>query len=178
MNRILAPVVALVLLGSVLLANLLTSHYGLVAAGFGLLVPAGTYAAGLALGLRDALHHVGGVRWVLAAIAGGIALSALLGDGRIALASAVAFGVAELLDLLVYVPLRRRGWRRAVAGSNAVGALVDTLLFLTLAGFPLTWQAVGGQLLVKAVWMTLLALAVGEVIARAVRGKSQYAGGA
>jgi uncharacterized PurR-regulated membrane protein YhhQ (DUF165 family) len=141
------------------------------------MVTAGTYAAGLALGLRDALHAVGGVRWVLAAIAAGIALSALLGDGRIALASAVAFGVAELLDLLVYVPLRRRGWRTAVAASNAVGAIADTLLFLTLAGFPLTGQAVGGQLLVKAVFCTALALAVGEVAARALRGKSQYASG-
>lgn len=169
MNRLLAPVVALALVGSVLLANLLTSNYGLVSAGFGLLVPAGTYAAGLALGLRDALHHVGGVRWVLVAIAAGIALSALLGDGRIALASAVAFGVAELLDLLVYVPLRRRGWRRAVIGSNAVGSLVDTLLFLTVAGFPLTWQAVGGQLLVKAVWTTALAVAIGEAIVRVRR---------
>jgi len=177
-KRIFAPLITVALVGSVLLANLLTSNYGLVAAGFGLLVPAGTYAAGLSLGLRDALHQSGGTRWVLTAIAGGIALSALLGNGRIALASAVAFGVAELLDLLVYVPLRRRGWRRAVIGSNAVGSLVDTLLFLTIAGFPITAQSVGGQMLVKAIWMTLLALAVGEVITRAVRGESKYAGGA
>jgi hypothetical protein len=32
-NRLLAPAVALALLGSVLLANLLTTYYGLVAAG-------------------------------------------------------------------------------------------------------------------------------------------------
>lgn len=163
--------VATVLAGSVLLANWLTTHYGLVGAGFGLLVPAGTYAAGLALGLRDALHQLGGIRWVLAAIAVGAGLSALTGDGRIAVASALAFAVAELLDLLVYVPLRRRGWRRAVVGSNVVGAFVDSVLFLAVAGFPLTGQAVGGQLLVKAVWMTLLALAVGEVAARALRGE-------
>lgn len=169
MKRLLAPVVALLLLSSVVLANVLTSRYGLIPAGFGLLVPAGTYTAGLALGLRDALHHVGGMRWVLSAIAGGIALSALLGDGWIALASAVAFGAAELLDLLVYVPLRRRGWRRAVVGSNAVGALVDTLLFLTVAGFGLTAESVGGQLLVKAIYCTALALLVGEVFARVRR---------
>ena len=170
--------IAAALAGSVLLANWLTTHYGLIPAGFGLLVPAGTYAAGLALGLRDLLHHVGGVRWVLGAVAAGAALSALTGDGRIAVASALAFAVAELLDLLVYVPLRRRGWRRAVVGSNVVGALVDTVLFLTVAGFPLTWQAVGGQLLVKAVWMTLLALLVGEVAARALRRQPVNAGGA
>jgi hypothetical protein len=136
-------------LGSVLLANLLTTYYGLVPAGFGLMVTAGTYAAGLSLGLRDALQTTGGIRWVIGAIAGGIVLSALLGDGRIALASAVAFGVAEFVDLAVYTPLRRRNWRVAVAASNAVGALVDTLLFLTIAGFPITAELVGGQLLVK-----------------------------
>ena len=178
MNRLLAPAVAAALVGSVVLANWMTSRYGLVPAGFGLMVTAGTYAAGLALGLRDALHETGGYRWVLAAVAGGIAVSAVVGDGRIALASAVAFGVAELLDLLVYVPLRRRNWRTAVAASNAVGAVADTLLFLSLAGFPLTGQAIGGQLLVKAVWMTLLALLVGEVAARALRRQSVNAGGA
>jgi uncharacterized PurR-regulated membrane protein YhhQ (DUF165 family) len=168
-RQVLAPIVALALIGSIALANWLSSEYGLVSAGFGLMVSAGTYAAGLALGLRDALHEVGGIRWVIAAIAGGIAVSALIGDGRIALASAVAFGAAELLDLLVYMPLRRRNWRVAVAASNAVGAVVDTFLFLWIAGFPITSQSVGGQLLVKGVWMTLLALVVGEGIVRARR---------
>jgi uncharacterized PurR-regulated membrane protein YhhQ (DUF165 family) len=169
MNRAYAAGLCVALVGSIALANWMTSHYGLVSAGFGLMVTAGTYAAGLSLGLRDALHESGGYRWVLAAIAAGIALSALLGDGRIALASAIAFGVAELADLLVYVPLRRRNWRTAVVASNAVGAIADTFLFLTIAGFGLTVQSVGGQLLVKAVWMTLLALAVGEVVSRASR---------
>lgn len=195
MSRALAPIVAAGLVGSVVLANVLSSHYGLVSAGFGLMVSAGTYAAGLSLGLRDALTETGGYRWVLGAIAVGIAISALLADGRIALASAVAFGLAELLDLAVYSRLRTRStaaaparvddsghgayrpgtagraprWRAAVAASNAVGAVVDTLLFLSIAGFPITAQSVGGQLLVKAVWMTLLALVVGEVIARTAR---------
>jgi uncharacterized PurR-regulated membrane protein YhhQ (DUF165 family) len=151
------------LASSVLLANWMTVSFGLVPAGFGLMVTAGTYAAGLALGLRDALHSVGGFRWVLLAIALGAGLSLLTGDGRIALASAVAFTVAELLDAAVYAPLRRRGWRRAVVSSNIVGAVADTLLFLTIAGFPLTYELIAGQLLVKAVWMTLLALAIGQL---------------
>lgn len=162
MTRLHAPALALGLLLSVLLANLLSTHYGLVPAGFGLLVSAGTYAAGLSLGLRDALHTAGGMRWVLGAVAAGALLSLLLGDGRIALASAVAFAAAELLDAAVYGPLRRRGWRRAVTASNAVGAVADTVLFLWLSGFGVTAQAAAGQVLVKAVWMTLLALAMGQ----------------
>jgi queuosine precursor transporter len=165
-----AGLLALFLVASVAAANYLTSAYGLIPAGFGLLVTAGTYAAGLSLGLRDALHEAGGYRWVLAAIAAGVAVSLAVGDGRIALASAAAFALAEVLDLAVYTPLRRHGWRRAVVASNAAGAVADTVAFLSLAGFPLTFAAVGGQLLVKAVWMTLLALAVGQV-ASALRAR-------
>lgn len=156
------------LLATVVAANLATSWYGLVPAGFGLLVTAGTYAAGLALGLRDVLHEAGGIRWVLAAIAAGILLSALFGDGRIALVSAVAFGLAELADLAVYAPLRRRQWHLAVAASNTVGAVIDTVVFLTIAGFGLTWELIGGQLLVKAVWVTAGFLLISEVVRRAV----------
>lgn len=149
-----AAAAAVALIASIAIANWLTTHYGLVPAGFGLLVTAGTYAAGLALAFRDVLHETGGVRWVLATIAAGCLLSLALADGRIALASATAFGLAELLDLAVYAPLRRRNWPLAVAASNTVGAVVDTLVFLTVAGFPLTAQLVGGQILVKAVWVT------------------------
>lgn len=152
--------------GTVVLANVITSHWGLVSAGFGLLVPAGTYSAGLALGLRDALHERAGVPWVLPAIVLGAGLSIVLADYRIAVASGAAFLLSEVADLAVYTPLRERGWRRAVLASNAVGAVVDTLMFLWLAGFPLTTQAVGGQLLVKAVWVTWSFLLVSEVVRR------------
>lgn len=164
-----APVLAATLLASVVLANVLTARLGLVSAGFGLLVTAGTYAAGFSLGLRDALDHAGGLRWVLTAIAAGVALSALFGSGRIALASAVAFGLGELVDLAVYRPLRRRGWRRALVLSNAAGGLVDTCLFLAVAGFGITGPAVAGQVVVKAVWVTGAALLAGEGLRRALR---------
>lgn len=159
---------ALAFVGTVVLANWLVVRFGLVPAGFGLLVPAGTYAAGLSLSLRDLLHEAGGLRWVIGAIATGAALSFLLGDGRIALASGVAFLLAELFDLAVYAPLRRRAWRTAVIASNAVGAIVDTFTFLVLAGFPITFSLVAGQLLVKAVWVTLGFLVFAELIRRTV----------
>lgn len=159
-------VLAVLFTGTVVGANVLTSHYGMVPAGFGLLVAAGTYTAGLALGIRDALHDAAGTRWVLAAIAVGAALSWVLGDDRIAAASGVAFAVAEILDLMVYVPLRDRQWHLAVAASNTVGAFADTALFLAIAGFSLTWSAVGGQLLVKAVWAVSRA-APGQRVQRA-----------
>lgn len=152
---------------TVFAANWATSGLGLVPAGFGLTVTAGTYAAGLALGVRDALQDAAGVRWVVAGILGGAALSAVVSPA-LAVASGAAFLLSESLDLAVYTPLRRRGFRRAVVASNVVGAVVDTLVFLYLAGFPVTAQSVGGQLVVKAVWVTASFLLVAEVIRRAV----------
>lgn len=164
--------------GTVLLANIVTSNLGLIPAGLGLLVPAGTYCAGLALSLRDGLHEWAGLRWVWVGIAAGTALSFVLADGRIALASGIAFAMSELLDLAVYTRLRDRGWRKALLASNAIGAVVDTALFLWISGFGITQQAMAGQLLVKVVWVSLTALALTEVVRRAVLRQPQHARGA
>jgi uncharacterized PurR-regulated membrane protein YhhQ (DUF165 family) len=75
---------------------------------------------------------------------------------------------SEAVDLIVYTPLERRSWPAAVAASNTVGAVVDTLLFLTIAGFPVTAATVGGQLLVKVVWVTGGVLILGWIIRRVV----------
>jgi hypothetical protein len=65
--------------------------------------------------------------------------------------------------MAVYTPLRARGWSRAVAASALVGAFVDTYAFLSIAGFPLTTQTVGGQLLVKVgiSWAVAATVAIG-----------------
>lgn len=156
------PVWCAALLASIVLANWLTSTFGLVPVGFGLMATAGTYAAGLALGFRDALQDTGGRWWVLAAIAAGGILSYLLADPVIALASAAAFLVSESFDMLVYTPLRARQWTAAVVASNAVGAVVDTVVFIGLAGSVLgvtIGAALPGQLVGKG-WATLAFLAV------------------
>lgn len=178
MRRVLIVMLAVGYVSTVVLANWLTSHFGLVAAGFALLVPAGTYTAGLALGLRDVLQDAAGVWWVLAAIAVGTAVSFVVSDPFIAAASGAAFLVAELADLAVYTPLRRKGRRRALVASNAVGAVVDTMIFLWVAGFPITGQSVAGQLLVKAAWCTAAVLVVREVAGRALPRQRQFAEGA
>lgn len=150
--------------GTVVAANWLTDHYGLAAAGLGLLVPAGTYTAGLALGLRDGLQEASNVLWVLAAILAGTVVSFVVSSPVIAVASGVAFLVAEVVDLLVYTPLRNSGRRKlAVVLSNTVGAAVDTALFLTLAAAvlgPWRWPVFWGQMLVKAGYCTLTYLLV------------------
>lgn len=148
------------LIATVVTANWLTARYGLVPAGFGLLVTAGTYAAGAALAIRDALDRAGGLRWVLPTLAAGVVLSAVLAGPQLAVASAAAFACSELADLAGWRALRRRSIAAAVIVSNAVGAVVDTLVFLPLSGLPVTPAAVGGQILVKAGWITAAALLI------------------
>jgi uncharacterized PurR-regulated membrane protein YhhQ (DUF165 family) len=148
-------------IATILAANLVTTGYGMVPVGFGLTAIAGTYFAGLAFILRDLLHDKAGRRAVVVAIVAGAALSYLLcapfvpwfADGsvpwwRIATASAIAFLLSEGADFAVYSPLRKRGYIRAAVASNLVGSIVDTVLFLTIAGFPLR-QAFAGQLVGK-----------------------------
>ena len=151
-------------LGSIVLANWLTATYGLVPVGFGLVATAGTYAAGFAFVARDAVQDTAGRAWVFAALAVGAVLSWWLSTPALAVASAVAFGLSELADMAVYTPLRRRGYVRAAVASNVVGSVVDTLLFLWLAGFGLAPLIVAGQLVGKA-WITV-AVVVLVVIAR------------
>ena len=158
-----------VYVATIVAANVMTAHLGLVGVGFGLKVTAGTFAAGFALVARDFVHRYGGTWWALAGVAVGIAISAVLASPALALASAVAFGAAELVDLVVYQRLAfRNGFVPAVIASNVVSAPIDTVLFLAIAGFPVTWQAVLGQFLAKLVWATLVPLALYVVASRAV----------
>lgn len=162
-----AVVAALAFVGSIVAANWLTGVYGLIPVGFGLTATAGTFAAGYTLFARDQLHDLGGRRAVLAGIATGAVLSAVLAAPQLALASASAFAVSELADLLVYQPLRRRGFVRAVVASNAVGAPLDTIVFLALAGLPI-WATLPGQLWAKAP-ATLVPLAAAVAVRALLR---------
>ncbi len=144
----------------ILAANYVTTEYGMLPVGFGLVATAGTYFAGLTFVLRDSIQDAYGKRATLALIAVGAALSYLVSDPFIALASGVAFLAAETADLAIYTPLRKRGYLRAAIASNVVGALVDTVLFLWVAGFPIA-DAIAGQMVGKVavtaiVWAAVL----------------------
>jgi len=178
---------ALGFIATILAANYVTTRYGMVPVGFGLVATAGTYFAGLAFVLRDMVHDSldrtsdrvarslrrRGVSWspgrmeddivfaaMVALIAIGAGLSFVISAPAIAVASAVAFGLSELADFMVYAPLRNRGYILAASASNLVGAAVDTVLFLTIAGFPLQRAFLGqivGKLAVTLVVVVLVA---------------------
>lgn len=129
----------------------------LIPVGFGFMAPSGVLMIGAALVLRDAVQQLLGMRWAIAAIICGVVLSALVAPPSLVLASAVAFALAETLDLAVYTPLRNRNLPLAVLASGAVGAVADSAAFLFIAFGSLSY--IDGQIVGK-LWMTLLAAAV------------------
>jgi uncharacterized PurR-regulated membrane protein YhhQ (DUF165 family) len=143
-------------IATIFAANWAIERYGPVSVGFGYMAPAGVYFAGLAFTLRDITHDTLGRVFVLVAILIGAALSSLVSTD-FALASGVAFLVSELADFAVYTPLRERNWLGAVAASNVVGLIADSVLFLWIAFGSLDFLT--GQIIGK-VWMTVAALAL------------------
>lgn len=162
-----------VFLACVVLANVLTATYGLVPVAFGLSATAGTYAAGVTFLVRDLLQERAGRQTTLAVIVAGAALSTLVSP-QLAVASGVAFLVSELADWSAYQPTRRAyGFLAGVALSNIVGATVDTLVFMPLAGFPLSALSVSGQIVGKLLLSTVPLLIVGGA-ARVVFRQPQH----
>ena len=156
-------VIAAAYLGTIVLANWLITTFGVIPVGFGLKAPAGVYAAGMAFTLRDLVHDRLGARGTMFLIIIGAGLSALL-SARLAFASGTAFLLSELLDLLVYAPLRHRRWLLAVVLSNVVGLTLDSIVFLSMAFGSLEFLL--GQIVGKA-WITALTVGVyGLLLAR------------
>lgn len=160
-------------IASIWFANWLLTHWGtirfpggpwlipawpgaLTPSGDPIYAPSGVIAIGLSFTLRDLVQRRLGVRVALIAIVIGAALSAAF-DPTLALASGVAFLLAESLDLFVYTPLQRRNLVGAVVASNVVGMVVDSIVFLSIAFGSLAFLE--GQVIGKA-WMTLVAIPV------------------
>lgn len=157
---------------TVWLANWLVEHYGAVSVGFGLVAPAGVYAAGLAFTLRDLTQRLLGKLAVVVCIMIGAWLSWWISDiQRIALASAVAFLGSELCDFVVYSRIEARSWLGAIAASNTVGLVIDSIIFLSIAFGSLTFLK--GQIVGK-LWMTLLAVVVLWMLSKVATDKTAF----
>ena len=105
----------------------------------GLMAPSGVLMIGAALALRDAVQEALGRAWVLALVIAGAALSLLFSPPALAIASATAFLLSELLDFAIYDRLRRRALAWAVLLSGMAGAVLDSLLFSALAFGTVAW---------------------------------------
>ena len=98
-------------------------------------------------------------RVVLVGFACAVVLSAWFATPRIAAASGSAFLIAQLADVQVFDRLRNAKWWQAPLVSSALGSILDTALFFSLAfagtGLPwVTWAL--GDLGVKAGFALIL----------------------
>jgi hypothetical protein len=137
-----------VYVGSVAGSNWMIAHVGRPVPGahelpvfFGLEAPSGV------------LQRLAGIRVGIAAILLGALVSWGVSSASLALASGGTFLLSETCDFLVYTPLQAKNFPLAVIGSGLVSDVVDSTVFLTLAGIPLS-LALPGQLVGK-VWLVL-----------------------
>lgn len=128
------PLLIAVWVAAVTTANLLIAHFGPVA-----VIPVGFGLIGLLITTRDGLHEVwngNGLRWKMGLlIATGAVVSFAINQdaARVALASVVAFAVAETVDALIYHGLIERHQLFKINSSNIVSATLDSVLFLWIA---------------------------------------------
>lgn len=164
MNRIRAGIAFAVYVGAIILSNYLIAHIGIPAGpgthltpvGFGLYAPSGVWAAAVSFPARDVTQRLGG-RWLgVGAIIVGALVSWKISNPAIAVASGLTYLCSETADMAVYTPLQRRWFVPAVVASGCVAAVVDSVLFLHLAGLPAGASAVAGLVLGK-VWVQLAA---------------------
>lgn len=131
--------------------------------GLGLSAPSGVLMIGAALVLRDMVQRKYGAAPAIAAILAGSLVSLAFATPALVVASAAAFLISELADMGVYTPLRRRNLALAVLASGAVGAALDSAVFLWLAFGSLDFIA--GQIVGK-LWATVAGAAVIAAMAR------------
>lgn len=121
-------------LTAIIAANLVTTKFGPASS----IVNAFLFI-GLDLTARDKLHEAwrkNGLIWKMGAlIACGSFLSWAINRnaGMISVASFAAFACAALVDTIVYQLLHERSYIVKINGSNVFGALVDSLVFPTVA---------------------------------------------
>jgi uncharacterized PurR-regulated membrane protein YhhQ (DUF165 family) len=96
---------------------------------------------------------------VLIGFAVALCLSAVLATPRIAIASATAFLIGQLLDIAVFSRLRNRYWLVPPLGASLVGSLLDTAVFFSIAFAPpvafidALFGAPDGSLAMAAPWL-------------------------
>ncbi|WP_341223398.1 queuosine precursor transporter [Loktanella salsilacus] len=125
----------------------------------------GAFTYPLAFLVTDLMNRIYGVsaarRVVLVGLVAGIVCS-LIGSQiqlefgpavpvRVAIASATAFGVAQLLDIAVFNRLRMGVWWLAPLGSTLVSSVVDTVIFFSIA-FAATFNSFSAGAADQVIW--------------------------
>jgi uncharacterized integral membrane protein (TIGR00697 family) len=125
----------------------------------------GAFTYPLAFLVTDIMNRVYGVsaarRVVFAGLVVGIICS-LIGSQimleygpavalRVAIASATAFAIAQLLDIAVFNRLRTESWWKAPLGSTLVSSSVDTVIFFSIA-FAAAFNGLSAMAADQVIW--------------------------
>ena len=100
---------------------------------FGEMFPPMTLLVGLVFILRDFSQREVGHK-VLIAMGIGAALSYIMADPFVAIASVVAFSISEIVDWAVYT-YTKRPLRQRILLSSAISTPIDSAVFLSILGF-------------------------------------------
>jgi queuosine precursor transporter len=96
-------------------------------------IPIGTFLVGFIFVLRDyAQREIG--NWIYLAMIAGVLVSYFMADPFVAVASAIAFGLSELVDAIVFT-YTKKSMRDRILLSSAVSTPVDSAVFLLMLGF-------------------------------------------
>lgn len=138
LNTIIPFIIAMVVL--VVASNILVqypfNHFGLQD-----LLTWGAFTYPLAFLVNDLTNRTFGVTAARKVIAIGFVIAVLLSiyfaTPRIAIASGLAFLIAQLIDAGVFDRLRNNSWWKAPLFSTIIGSFVDTALFFGIAFAPM-----------------------------------------
>jgi len=121
---------------------------------------------GLDLSLRDKLHDLWDGENLPMKMGGLIATASIVSyainpaTGMIAFASLAAFSLSMVADAVAYQYLKGKDWMIRVNGSNMAGALVDSVVFPTIAFGGLMLEIVALQFIAKVgggyIWSKVL----------------------
>jgi len=110
---------------------------------------------GLDFTLRDKLHDLWQGKWLAVKMGGLIVVAGLISyllnpaAGQIAIASVLAFTLSMIADSFVYQSLKDKEWKIRSNASNTAGALVDSVVFPTVAFGGLMPEIVAMQFVAK-----------------------------
>jgi uncharacterized PurR-regulated membrane protein YhhQ (DUF165 family) len=136
----LAVALGAIYLALAILANWLASKYTVHVPLTDLLAPAGVFAIGAVLVLRDWLQQLSGLWWTMGLVYAAALISWAVAEAagwttlqKVAIGSVVAFTISETIEAVVFTPLRNRSLTLGVLASGIVGTAIDSWLFLTIA---------------------------------------------
>jgi hypothetical protein len=78
---------------------------------------------------------------------------------KIAVASAIAFGVAAIIDTIVYQSVKRKPWLERSNTSNIFGSFADSIVFQTIAfgwAFPFIFAQAVAKIAGGVVWSIII----------------------